>query len=1009
MSVRRPTLAILVLLCSFGGLLLLGGTSVLAAEEHIPTGSFGGEGSGNGQFKEVAGVAVNDSTGEVYVVDEGDNRVERFSAGGAFESQFNGIAAPNGVFSSPTGIAVDNSTEPLDPSTGDVYVIDTGHHVIDKFNAAGVYEGELTETAGGVPLEELYGVAVDPYGNVWVYESNGYVDEFDDFGGFIGRFNTGRSTAPGLAVDSNDNVYAFVKYLAIVEYGSETGSDLYESNENINASALAVDLANNNLFVDRTNPETDTSEIEVYTPFEQSSPTPFETFGTGGLPESPGIAVNSVTGTVYATERGTGEVDSYMPVVLPTAATGQATNVGVSEGTATINGTVDPNGQPVTSCEFEYGTEASYGIVVPCEQTSGQIGSGTGHVTVSATVHDLAPGTAYHYRLIAANTNSGDSGVVPQPGSDEVFVAPAHPNVENERVLDVTANSVTLAALVHPEGLDTTYRFEYGTSEMYGASVPVPEANAGSGLTQYTADIHLQNLQPRTAYFFRIVATNAFGTRDGVGDSFTTQSAGGEFVLPDGRAWEMVSPSNKHGALILPVSEGVVQAAENGSAFTYLTVEPIVADPMGNSKESQVLATRGAGGWETQDISTPHEDGEGVGLGQGEEYWAFSPDLAYAIVRPFGGSSPAPNLPGREGDLYIRDNRNGTYNLLAETEGFNEEVYAITSKWNEEQVGLAGGALTGPYRAFMSNESLTGYDNHDANSGEPDEEVFLENRTTKHIACVSCDPTGALPVGIFDRTTNENGEGLLVDATQEWGDHWLAGSIPGLSPLDAGGDSVREPRFLDPATGRLFFNSQDALVPQATNGLENVYEYEPTRVGSCTSSEEGFSDTAEGCISLISSGTSNTESAFLDASADGSDVFFLTSAKLVPQDIDGAFDVYDAHACSEASPCIPPSPVSPPACTTADSCRAAPTPQPTIYGLPSSATFAGAGNASPPALKPVVSPKSLTRAQKLSRALRTCRRRSKKHKKQRATCEARAKRAYGSAAKRSVASGKKVK
>ncbi len=84
-------------------------------------------------------------------------------------------------------------------------------------------------------------------------------------------------------------------------------------------------------------------------------------------------------------------------------------------------------------------------------------------------------------------------------------------------------------------------------------------------------------------------------------------------------------------------------------------------------------------------------------------------------------------------------------------------------------------------------------------------------------------------------------------------------------------------------------------MPQASNGKEDVYEYEPEGVGSCTYSS--------GCIGLISSGTSNQESAFLDASENGDDVFFMTSAQLVPADTDDAYDIYDAHVCSESSPC----------------------------------------------------------------------------------------------------------
>jgi hypothetical protein len=104
--------------------------------------------------------------------------------------------------------------------------------------------------------------------------------------------------------------------------------------------------------------------------------------------------------------------------------------------------------------------------------------------------------------------------------------------------------------------------------------------------------------------------------------------------------------------------------------------------------------------------------------------------------------------------------------------------------------------------------------------------------------------------------------------------------------------------------------------------------------------------------------------------------------------------VYDAHECTSEVPCYVP-PVVSPACSTEASCRPAPTPQPSIYGAPSSATFSGAGNITPVPVgssKAKAKAKSLTRAQKLARALKAC---EKKPKGKRAVCEKQARRSYG--------------
>ena len=194
------------------------------------------------------------------------------------------------------------------------------------------------------------------------------------------------------------------------------------------------------------------------------------------------------------------------------------------------------------------------------------------------------------------------------------------------------------------------------------------------------------------------------------------------------------------------------------------------------------------------------------------------------------------------------------------------------------------------------------------------------------LACASCDPTGARPVGVFDGTVDDKVSEPLVDRTGVWtsketqsGDvrtnHWLAGSIPGWNEL-ANDPSTYQPRYLSD-DGRLFFDSPEALVPHDTNGLEDVYEYEPVGEGTCTtatsSGDAVYSGSAEGCVGLISSGTSNAESAFYDASESGGDVFFVTTGRLVSEDYDKSYDVYDAHVCTSTVPCRT-SPVPPPPC-----------------------------------------------------------------------------------------------
>lgn len=314
----------------------------------------------------------------------------------------------------------------------------------------------------------------------------------------------------------------------------------------------------------------------------------------------------------------------------------------------------------------------------------------------------------------------------------------------------------------------------------------------------------------------------------------------------------------------------------------------------------------------------------------------------------------------------------------------------------------------GQYLAFMSQRSLTGYDNRVTNpeaEGSHAEEVYryeLGSEGPGRLICVSCNPTGARPNGVIDKEEAGEGIGLLVDRIGVWGaqaageEQWLAGSIPGWTQ-DEGKEAQYQSRYLSD-TGRLFFDSADSLVPADENGKEDVYEYERSGEGSCQSEE--------GCVSLISSATSNEESAFLDASVSGNDVFFLTTSTLVPSDKDTNFDVYDARVCTEGSPCVTPTTTSTNTCESTDSCKAPATEAP-AYAPPPTATPSGSGNlAAPPktsVLPNKAATKPLTRLQKLAKALKSCKK--LKHRSKRLACERVAHRrlGYKKAAKKAAA------
>jgi hypothetical protein len=364
-------------------------------------------------------------------------------------------------------------------------------------------------------------------------------------------------------------------------------------------------------------------------------------------------------------------------------------------------------------------------------------------------------------------------------------------------------------------------------------------------------------------------------------------------------------------------------------------------------------------------------------------------------------AKPSTTLQGSEGvegspNLYVR--HAGVTSLIA--------VLSPEDKpdWDSGRADLpkftARVSPNGQYLEFMSDRSLTGYDNLDSTSGQPDEEVYEYHAPSSlsteagALTCASCNPSGARPVGVY--TGGEDDYAPVVTGKQAWEHRWLAANVPGWNPFESG-LAAYQPRYLSDG-GRLFFNARDPLVSKAVGGSWDVYQYEPENVPSgnyaCTPSSTSGSDVYKpahpftaapvakgeqglqgkegaGCVALLSSGESGQESAFLDATESGGEgphgeqlqegggeVFFMTTAKLSKADTDNTYDVYDAHECTTQSPCLPPAATPPPECATEASCKPSPEPQPGIYGPPASATFSGPGNESPEVAPP---PKKITK------------------------------------------------
>ena len=195
--------------------------------------------------------------------------------------------------------------------------------------------------------------------------------------------------------------------------------------------------------------------------------------------------------------------------------------------------------------------------------------------------------------------------------------------------------------------------------------VPGSAGQIEADFNVHAVSAHLTGLDPHTTYHFRAVAENVHeGKREvglpGAERIFTTQGPGGALSLPDDRGWELVSPPDKLGSLIEPLSEaGIIQASASGSAIAYLTNAPTEAQPEGYSNDVQVLSRRASTSWSSRDIALPHTSTTGFAVGPAGEYRFFNPELTLAAVQPFGEFIPQLSAEASESTAYLRSLEEG--------------------------------------------------------------------------------------------------------------------------------------------------------------------------------------------------------------------------------------------------------------------------------------------------------------------------------------------------------------
>ncbi len=542
MRIRKPALTVIATLGALLGALALAAAPALAAEGWGITSTFGTAGSGNGQFASPDGVAINQSTGDVFVVDKHNNRVEWFNSAGDYEGQFNGSgtgpdedgAAPE-PFLLPSGIAVDNSSG---PSKGDVYVyadIDNdpgaeppihGDSYVNKFEPQADGKYKFVYRFGIFGPAEPGAVAVDPSGNLWVYGSSktgsegGLVEEFAQAGGEkLNRFEEEEylGPTPAIAVDSADNFYrSNVSEQLTKDNLFDEQLDRAETERIRPVRSLAIDPSTNGLYVglERT--------IAQYGPFGEPFGTPIHGSGiVAGKAE--GIAVNSTTGAVYLADSTGNDVAVLGLGPVPSAPSTEAVE-SITTTTATLTGTVALNATLNTEYHFDYKIGGGGAECTGQSATAAaSAGTGAGGQAVSSAITALQPNLPYSACLVS--TNKFDSAGV-MGAAVHFTTPPAPPAVSGVGASSVTPFTARLEALVNPNNQVTTCEVQYGTTTAYGSELPCGAILEGFNEPGDGVGVNVTGLEPQTTYHFRVVAVNATHEKTESADhEFTTLAA----------------------------------------------------------------------------------------------------------------------------------------------------------------------------------------------------------------------------------------------------------------------------------------------------------------------------------------------------------------------------------------------------------------------------------------------------------------------------------------------------
>ena len=567
----RPSRLALIALLGAAVFALASAPAYAKVVHHIEA-SFSGEGAGT-LGGDLLASAVDDSQGaskgDVYVLETksesgaGSYAVDKLTAAGAFTGvRITGSeTAPKSFEFSPffSGVAVDSS---LSINAGDVYVSDTEHQVVDRFDEDGEFvcqiAGSSTEAkvpsanecdAGGSGLTGKItpaGLAVDSSGDVYVAnDASGELDEFGPGGNLLRAIKSKGHLSKemmGIALDSSGDLYVTLFRASVVELGS---AGTFQRELGSGAVGVAVNSAStpNEVYVaEQPKPREEQPQPQGLSEYEPSGALRSFT-ALSGPSFFPGLAVDAETGTIYAASAqlvssaplGDG-VDVIGPDVVEPNVAAEAPARVESTG-ALLQGRVEPDlahdGGDVTSCAFEYVSEAQFhehgyaGAASAACRAAKPLPYAEPESVFAAVA--LAPSSTYHYRVTAADAafpqeaNDGEGEAMPEA----TVTTSGPPGVLATSATALTGDA-TLTAQIDTFGFTTTCEVQLVDEAEFAASgyatartLTCPDA-LEAGLSPESASVEVSGLSIGTTYHYRFVVSNEEGSSTGVDETFAT-------------------------------------------------------------------------------------------------------------------------------------------------------------------------------------------------------------------------------------------------------------------------------------------------------------------------------------------------------------------------------------------------------------------------------------------------------------------------------------------------------